>query len=51
MASAVWLADNGFVVGTAGGQVYELHANKMKGISGLSGTTVGLDGRFTAAVI
>lgn len=50
MASAVWLADNGFVVGTATGQVFELHANKLKGISGMSGTTVGLDGRFTAAV-
>lgn len=48
MASAVWLAENGFVVGTAGGQVIELHAKRIKGVSGLSGSTVGLDGRFTA---
>lgn len=50
MASAVWLADNGFVVGTAGGQVFELHAKKLQGVAGEAGTTVGLDGRFTAAV-
>lgn len=51
MASAVWLAENGFVVGTAGGQVVELHANRIKGISALVGSTVGLDGRFTAVTI
>lgn len=50
MTTAVWLAENGFVVGTAGGQVYELHANRLTGISGDSGTTVELAGRLTAAV-
>lgn len=49
-ASAVWLAGNGYVVGTAGGQIVELHANKLSGIGGSAGATVRLDGRFTTAI-
>lgn len=50
-ASALWLAANGYVVGTASGQVIELHAGQLKGISGSSGTSVVLDRRLFTAVI
>lgn len=50
MWSAVWLAENGFVLGTASGQIVELHANAMKGITAKSGSLVGFDKRVIAVV-
>ena len=49
--TALWLAENGYVLGTASGQVIELHAGKMTGISAKSGTTVVLDRRVQTRVI
>lgn len=50
-AAAVWLADNGYVVGTAAGELYELHAGALGGIAGRSGATAALDRRLLTAVI
>ncbi|WP_240687844.1 hypothetical protein [Alkanindiges illinoisensis] len=49
--TALWLAENGYVLGTSSGQVIELHAGIMKGISAKSGTSVVLDRRIQTAVI
>lgn len=49
-ATAVWLADNGYVAGTASGQVVELQAGALRGIAGQSGTSVVLDRRLLTAV-
>lgn len=50
-ATAVWLAENGYVAGTATGQVIELQAGALRGIAGQSGTSVVLDRRLLTAVI
>lgn len=49
-ATAVWLAENGYVVGTATGQLVELHSGVMRGISAQSGTSVVLERRLITAV-
>lgn len=49
--TALWLAENGYVLGTSAGQVIELQAGIMKGISAKSGTSVVLDRRVQTAVI
>lgn len=49
-ATAVWLAENGYVAGTATGQVIELQAGALRGIAGQSGTSVVLDRRLLTAV-
>lgn len=49
-ATAVWLAANGYVAGTASGQLVELHAGTLRGITGRSGTSVVLDRRIITAV-
>lgn len=50
-ASALWLAENGYVLGSSGGAVSELHAGVMKGITASSGTSVVLDRRVLTAVL
>ncbi len=50
-ATAVWLADNGYVAGTADGAVVELQAGALRGIAGQAGTTVVLDRRLLTIVI
>lgn len=47
---AVWLAGNGYVVGTASGQLVELNAGKLSGITGVSSTSVVLDQRLLTVV-
>jgi len=47
---AVWLAENGYVMGTGGGDLAEVHAGVMAGITGQRGTSVVLDRRLTTAV-
>ncbi len=47
---AVWLAENGFVVGTADGQLVELQSESIKGISAQSSQLVGFDNRLVAVV-
>lgn len=47
---AVWLAENGYVMGTSGGDLAEVHAGVMAGITGQRGTSVVLDRRLTTAV-
>lgn len=49
-ATAVWLAENGYVAGTATGQLIELNAGALRGIAGQSGTSVVLDRRLLTAV-
>ena len=49
-AVVAWLADNGFVLGSPGGQVMETQAKRLKGIRGQSATCVGFGGRLTAAI-
>lgn len=49
-ATAIWLAENGYVAGTAAGQVVELQAGALRGIAGQSGTSVVLDRRLLTAV-
>lgn len=49
-ATAVWLAENGYVAGTASGQMVELHAGALRGIIGQAGTSVVLDRRIVTIV-
>jgi hypothetical protein len=47
---AVWLAGNGYVIGTAGGQIVEAHAGALAGISGQGGVSA-LAGRRVLTVV
>ena len=47
---AVWLAENGYVVGTAGGAVVEPMAKVMKGVRASAGATVVFGDRLLTAV-
>lgn len=47
----VWLAENGYVAGTASGQLVELQARNLSGITGTAGTSVVLDKRILTVVI
>ena len=49
--AAMWLAENGYVAGTADGRLVELHAGMIRGVSGQSGSSVVLDRRVLTAVI
>ena len=49
-ATVLWLAENGYVAGTASGQVVEMQAGVMKGITAENGTSVVLDRRVLTAV-
>lgn len=49
-AVAVWLAENGYVVGTSQGSLAELHAGVMRGITAQAGTSVVLDRRLVTVV-
>lgn len=49
-ATVLWLAENGYVAGTATGQVVEMQAGVMKGITAENGTSVVLDRRVLTAV-
>lgn len=49
-AAVMWLAENGYVIGTASGQVVELHAGVIKGITAGAGTSVVLDRRAITVV-
>lgn len=49
-ATVLWLAENGYVAGTASGQVVEMQAGVMKGIAAENGTSVVLDRRVLTAV-
>lgn len=47
---AVWLAENGYVLGASGGSLSEIHAGVMTGITARAGTSVVLDRRLITAV-
>lgn len=47
---AVWLAENGFVVGTAEGQLIELQSDAIQGITAQSSQLVGFADRLVAVV-
>jgi hypothetical protein len=51
LLTAVWLAENGYVAGTATGQLVEFHAGVITGLSAHHGTTVILDRRLLTSVI
>lgn len=46
----LWLSENGYVLGTPSGQIVELHAGALKGITAIRGTSVVLDRRVLTAV-
>ena len=48
---AVWLAGNGYVIGTAAGAVVEPMAKVMRGISATAGASVVVGDRLLTAVI
>jgi hypothetical protein len=50
-AAAVWLAENGYVAGTASGALVEVQAGVLKGISARSGTSVVFGRRLVTAVV
>lgn len=50
-AVVVWLAENGYVVGTASGAIVELQDKAMQGIAAKYGTSVVLDKRIMTAVV
>lgn len=49
-AVVVWLAGNGFVLGTPDGGIIETRAGRLKGIAGARGTSVVFGGRVATAV-
>lgn len=49
-STALWLAENGYVVGTSSGQVIELQAGKLKGITAKYARSVRLGRRITTIV-
>lgn len=49
--AAVWLAENGYVAGTASGALVELQAGVLKGITGRAGTSVVFGRRLLTAVV
>lgn len=48
--TALWLAENGYILGTASGQIIELQAGILKGITAKSGRSVRLGRRVTTIV-
>lgn len=48
--AAMWLAENGYVVGTPSGALVELHPRILSGIAGQGSTSVVMGGRITTAV-
>lgn len=48
--TAMWLSENGYVLGTSSGQVVELHAGKLKGIAAKSGRSVRLERKVLTLV-
>ena len=49
-AVVAWLADNGYVLGTADGGVIEKHATRLRGITGNQRTSIVFRNRLTTAV-
>lgn len=49
-STALWLAENGYILGTSSGQIIELQAGILKGITAKSGRSVRLGGRVTTIV-
>lgn len=49
-AVVAWLAENGYVLGTADGGVIERHANRLRGITGNQATSIVFRNRLTTAV-
>jgi len=49
--AAMWLAENGYIVGTADGQLLELQKGVIGGVTAEQGTSVVLDRRLLTAVV
>jgi hypothetical protein len=50
-AAALWLAENGYVIGLSNGKPTEVHKGKLSGISAERGTTVLAHGRVTTLTL
>lgn len=48
--TALWLSENGYVLGTSSGQIIELQSGTLKGITAKAGRSVRFDGRITTVV-
>ena len=48
--TALWLAENGYILGTSSGQIIELQAGILKGVTAKSGRSVRLGRRVTTIV-
>lgn len=48
--TALWLSQNGYVLGTSTGQIVELHTGVLQGITAKNGRSVRLDRRITTIV-
>lgn len=49
-AGVIWLAQNGYVLGTGGGQCIELQSKRIQGITGQQGQSVGFEGKILSLV-
>lgn len=50
MDAVIWLAENGYCIGNASGNLFETHRNTLKGISGKSGQSVRFDDRIVTVI-
>lgn len=50
LESAVWLAENGYCIGTPTGNLIEAHANTLKGITAKGGQSVRVDDRIVTVL-
>ena len=48
--TALWLSENGYVIGTSTGQIIELHSSVLNGITAKSGRSVSLGRRLITLV-
>ena len=50
MDAVIWLAENGYCIGNASGNLFETHRNTLKGISGKNGQSVRFDDRIVTVL-
>lgn len=50
LEAVIWLAENGYCIGTPAGNLIEAHANKLKGITAKAGQSVRFDDRIVTVL-
>ena len=50
LESVLWLAENGYCIGTPSGNLVEAHANTLKGITAKGGQSVRFDDRIVTVI-